>query len=228
MSSIEENLAKVEERLASALARSQRKRADITLIAVTKTFPASVTEAAWQAGLREFGENYVQEFETKSTQLGHLNGARYHLIGHLQSNKVNKASPIFDCVQTVDSARLANRLNHSRTESGTPVLDVMVEVKLSAEESKHGCEPERLSALLDDIRALPRLRLLGLMTIPPFFEDPERSRPYFAKLRELAFGHGLSALSMGMSNDFEVAIEEGATHIRLGTALFGRRTKPTG
>lgn len=226
--SIRENLAEVEERIASALARSRRRREEITLIAVTKTFPAITIQSAWQAGLRDFGENYVQEFEAKVPQLASLGGARYHLIGHLQSNKVNKASPIFDCVQTVDSTRLASRLNQSRADAGVPALDVMVEVKLSTEESKHGCDPKDLPKLLDEIRALPHLRLLGLMTIPPFFEDPERSRPAFARLRELASGHGLHALSMGMSNDFEVAIEEGATHIRVGTALFGRRTKPAG
>ena len=224
--SIRENLAEVEERIASALARSRRRREEITLIAVTKTFPAITIQSAWQAGLRDFGENYVQEFEAKVPQLASLGGARYHLIGHLQSNKVNKASPIFDCVQTVDSARLASRLNQSRADAGVPALDVMVEVKLSTEEGKQCCDPKDLPKLLDEIRALPHLRLLGLMTIPPFFEDPERSRPAFARLRELASGHGLHALSMGMSNDFEVAIEEGATHIRVGTALFGRRTKP--
>lgn len=225
---IRENLADVEGRIASALARSHRRREEITLIAVTKTFPAAVTEAAWRAGLREFGENYVQEFETKAPQLPSLEGARFHLIGHLQSNKVNKSVPLFDCVQTVDSTRLAGRLNHSCAAAGLPPLDVMVEVKLSTEDSKHGCDPENLPALVDEIRALPHLRLLGLMTIPPFFEDPERSRPYFAQLRGLASKHELKALSMGMSNDFEAAIEEGATHIRLGTALFGRRAKPAG
>lgn len=226
--SIRENLAEVEERIASALARSRRGRDEITLIAVTKTFPIDAIQSAWQAGLRDFGENYVQEFETKAPQLANLDGARYHLIGHLQSNKVNKASPLFDCVQTVDSTRLASRLNQSRAGAGSRPLDVMVEVKLSTEESKHGCDPKDLPKLLDEIRAMRHLRLLGLMTIPPFFEDPERSRPAFARLRELASAHGLHALSMGMSNDFEAAIEEGATHIRVGTALFGRRTKPAG
>lgn len=228
MESIKENLAEVENRIAAALARSQRQRDEITLIAVTKTFPASATRAAWQAGLRDFGENYVQEFEEKSPQLQDLEGARYHLIGHLQSNKVNKASPIFDCVQTVDSVRLANRLNQSRATVGLPALDVMIEVKLSDEQSKHGCNPGSLARLADEIRSLPHLRLLGLMTMPPFFDEPERSRPYFAKLREFASQQDLKSLSMGMSNDFEVAIEEGATHIRLGTVLFGKRTKPIG
>lgn len=221
MKHVQENLHAVEERLAAALARSGRKREEVTLIAVTKTFPAEATIAAFEAGLRVFGENYVQEFEAKAPQLKDLEGARYHLIGHLQSNKVNKAVPLFHCIQTVDSTRLAQRIHNT----GTP-LDVMIEVKLSGEESKQGCDPERLPQLVAAIRAMPPLRLLGLMTMPPFFADPESSRPFFARLRELASRHGLSQLSMGMSNDFEVAVEEGATHIRLGTVLFGRRSKP--
>lgn len=228
MEHIAENLESVEERMAAALARCGRKRDEITLIAVTKTFPAAVTQAAWDAGLRDFGENYVQEFEGKSLELHGLAGARYHLIGHLQSNKVNKAVPLFDCIQTVDSLRLATRLAGALANAGKQNLDLMIEVKLSEEDSKHGCTPEELPALVEGIRGTPGLTLLGLMTMPPFFDEPERGRPYFARLRELAAKHSLRALSMGMSNDFEVAIEEGATHIRLGTVLFGRRTRPAG
>lgn len=226
MEHIAENLARVEDRLAAALARCGRKRDEITLIAVTKTFPAAATQAAWAAGLRDFGENYVQEFEGKFPELKSLDGARYHLIGHLQSNKVNKALPVFDCIQTVDSLRLANRISGSLPNAGKRNLDLMIEVKLSEEESKYGCPPDELPALVEGIRALPGLNLLGLMTMPPFFDDPEQGRPYFARLRELAAKHSLPVLSMGMSNDFEVAVEEGATHIRLGTVLFGRRPKP--
>jgi pyridoxal phosphate enzyme (YggS family) len=225
---IAENLVSIEERMAAALARCGRKREEITLIAVTKTFPARVTRAAWEAGLRHFGENYVQEFEGKSLELQGLAGTQYHLIGHLQSNKVNKAVPLFDCIQTVDSLRLATRIAGALQNAGKQNMDLMIEVKLSEEESKHGCPPEDLPALVEGIRGTPGLTLLGLMTMPPFFDDPERARPYFARLRELAALHSLAALSMGMSNDFEVAIEEGATHIRLGTVLFGRRTKPVG
>lgn len=209
----------MEERLAGALARAGRRREEITLIAVTKTFPAAVTVAAYEAGLRVFGENYVQEFEQKAPLLAQLEGAEYHFIGHLQSNKVNKAAPLFHCIQTVDSARLAQRL----AQSGQ-ALQVMVEVKLSGEESKQGCSPEDVPALVDAIRAMPGLTLRGLMTMPPFFDAPEQSRPYFARLRAIAGTHGLPALSMGMSNDFEVAVEEGSTHIRLGTVLFGKRS----
>lgn len=214
-----ENLELVEERLAKVLARCGRRREDVTLIAVSKTFPAEVTIAAYQAGLREFGENYVQEFEQKAPLLKDLGDARFHLIGHLQSNKVNKAVPLFDTIQTVDSAKLAERL--SRTGKA---LDVMIEVKLSDEEAKHGCVPEDVQRLRDQIQSLPGLQLSGLMTIPPFFDDPEQSRPYFVRLRELGEQLGIQGLSMGMSNDFEVAVEEGATHIRLGTVLFGKRS----
>ncbi|MCZ2153722.1 MAG: YggS family pyridoxal phosphate-dependent enzyme [Bryobacterales bacterium] len=226
MEVLKQRLSDVERRIDAALARSGRKREEITLIAVTKTFPAETIENAWQAGLRDFGENYVQEFEEKFPHVRSLDGARFHLIGHLQSNKVNKATSMFDCVQTVDSARLARRLNQSREAMGAAALDVMIEVKLSTEESKHGCAEADLSALVEEIRSLPRLRLTGLMTIPPFFDEPEQSRPYFVKLRELAEAQQLKVLSMGMSNDFEIAIEEGATHVRVGTALFGRRPIP--
>ncbi|MCW5964117.1 MAG: YggS family pyridoxal phosphate-dependent enzyme [Bryobacterales bacterium] len=219
MDHIRENLLAVEERLDGALARAGRRREEVTLIAVTKTFAADVTIAAYNAGLRVFGENYVQEFEQKAPLLAQLEGAQYHLIGHLQSNKVNKATPLFHCIQTVDSAKLAQRLQQSGR-----ALEVMVEVKLSEEGSKQGCAPEDLAALVDSIRAMPGLSLQGLMTMAPFFDDPEQSRPYFARLRAMASAHHLPALSMGMSNDFEVAVEEGATHIRLGTVLFGKRS----
>ncbi len=225
MESIAENLLRVEERISGALARSGRKRDEITLIAVTKTFPAEATRAAWEAGLRVFGENYVQEFEQKAPKLRDLADARYHLIGHLQSNKVNKAAPLFHRVQTVDSERLGRRLNDALDAPGAQPMEVMIEVKLSEEESKHGCAPSEIGPLVSTLRELPNLRVAGLMTMPPFFENPEDNRPYFARLRELGAEHGLVELSMGMSNDFEVAIEEGATHIRLGTILFGRRTK---
>lgn len=175
---------------------------------------------AYELGLREFGENYVQEFEGKRPQLGDLAEARFHLIGHLQSNKAHRAAELFDCIQTVDSARVAERLSQVRA------MDVMVEVKLSPEQAKAGTAPEQLPALVEAIRALPNLRLRGLMTMPPWSDNAEDSRPYFARLRRLAEEHRLAELSMGMSHDLEVAIEEGATMIRIGTALFGRRPKP--
>jgi pyridoxal phosphate enzyme (YggS family) len=214
-------LAAVRERIARAADRARRDPAGILLLAVTKVFPADVIREAYELGLREFGENYVQEFEGKAPLVEDLAGARFHLIGHLQSNKSRKAAELFQVVQTVDSEKLARRLD----ECGRP-LDVMLEVKLSPEEAKAGAEPAALPDLIRGVRACPNLRLLGLMTMPPWSDDPEASRPYFRKLRELAEQHGLSQLSMGMSHDLEAAIEEGATCVRVGTALFGKRKKP--
>jgi pyridoxal phosphate enzyme (YggS family) len=217
-----ENLTEVEERIHRACVAAGRRRDEVTLIAVTKVFPAEVILQGYSLGLRHFGENYVQEFAGKSPAVSHLDGAVYHLIGHLQSNKSKIAADIFHSIQTVDSAKLARRLNdHGRA------LDVMIEVKLSHEESKHGAAPADLPQLVEAIRACPNLTLRGLMTMPPWSDDPEPSRPYFRRLRQLAEAHQLSSLSMGMSHDFEVAIQEGATHIRVGTALFGRRPKKT-
>jgi pyridoxal phosphate enzyme (YggS family) len=217
---LHEKLDQVETRILDAVARAGRRRSDITLIAVTKKFPATVIEEAYQLGLREFGENYVQEFDEKHGALKGCGEARFHLIGHLQSNKSKKAAEIFQVIQTVDTAKLARRLN----EEMTP-LDLMIEVKLSDEEAKAGAAPEDVGALAETIRGLANPRLLGLMTMPPWSADPEKSRPYFARLRELAAQHQLSQLSMGMSHDLEVAIEEGATMVRVGTALFGPRKK---
>ncbi len=217
---LRERLDQVEERIGRATARAGSRRADITLIAVTKVFPASAIREAYDAGLRDFGENYVQEFEGKHAEVGALEGARFHLIGRLQSNKTRKAADLFHVIQTVDSLKLARRLN----ETGTR-LDVMLEVKLSEEEAKSGVAPEALPGLIDAVHACPNLRLLGLMTMPPWSDDPEPSRPYFRRLRELGQRFGLAQLSMGMSHDLEVAIEEGATMVRIGTALFGPRKK---
>jgi pyridoxal phosphate enzyme (YggS family) len=220
VAALKTNLDEVEERIARALARCGRKREEVCLMAVTKVFPASAIVDAYALGLRDFGENYVQEFEGKYLEVQHLEGARFHLIGHLQSNKSRRAAEIFHVIQTVDSTRLARRLN----EAGR-MLDVLIEVKLSPEQTKAGAAPEELPALIEAIRACPMLRLQGLMTMPPWNEDPEVARPYFRRLKQLADAHGLSMLSMGMSHDFEAAIEEGSTLIRVGTALFGRRMK---
>jgi pyridoxal phosphate enzyme (YggS family) len=220
---LKQKLDQVETRIANAAARAGRKREDILLLAVTKKFPPSVMQEAYEVGLRDFGENYVQEFEAKRPELNGCTGARFHLIGHLQSNKSKKAAEIFNVIQTIDSAKLARRLNEDLAHSAA--LDVMLEVKLSAEEAKAGVTPEDLPALVEEIRAYPRLRLLGLMTMPPWSDDAELSRSYFARLRALAQAQGLRDLSMGMSHDLEVAIEEGATIVRVGTALFGPRKK---
>jgi PLP dependent protein len=216
-----EKLEQVQSRVAAAAARAGRKADEILLIAVTKKFPPSVICDAYEAGLRDFGENYVQEFADKSAALGSLKDARFHLIGHLQSNKTAKAAVLFQVIQTVDTSKLARRL----AGEGQP-LEVLIEVKLSDEESKSGAAPEDVPALIEAICSCPNLRLLGLMTMPPWTTNAEESRPYFVRLRQLAERHGLKQLSMGMSNDFEVAIEEGATMIRVGTALFGPRQKP--
>jgi PLP dependent protein len=217
---LQEKIDAVESRIAAACARSGRRREDVTLLAVTKVFPAQAILDAYALGLRQFGENYVQEFEGKAAAVQSLEGARFHLIGHLQSNKSRKAGELFQVIQTVDSGRLARRLD----ELAAP-LEVMIEVKLSEEESKHGCAPADLPRLVDEVRACPRLKLTGLMTMPPWSDDPEPSRPYFARLRQLAAAHGLAGLSMGMSHDLEAAIEEGSTIVRVGTALFGPRKR---
>ena len=210
----------MEERIERAAARAGRKRGDVTLIAVTKVFPAEAIREAYEAGIRDFGENYVQEFETKWPGVAGLEKASFHLIGHLQSNKARRAAELFDVIETVDSAKLARRLN----DAGKP-LDVFLEVRLSPEESKAGAPPAEVPALIDSVRECPNLRLVGLMTMPPWSDDPEQSRPYFRQLRVLGERTGVDRFSMGMSHDFEAAIEEGATHIRVGTALFGPRKK---
>ena len=218
---LRERLAKVEERIQNAVNRAGRKREEITLVAVTKKFPAEVVREAYELGLRVFGENYVQEFERKQPALADLAGAEFHLIGHLQSNKSRIAGDLFQVIETVDSAKLAGRLDQINKP-----LEVMIEVKLSHEESKEGAAPEQLPALIAAIRECPNLNLTGLMTMPPWCDDPEVTRPYFRELASLARLHGLTKLSMGMSHDLEAAIEEGSTHVRVGTALFGPRIKP--
>lgn len=220
MQTLAERLGMVRERIARAAEKSRRDSRDILLLAVTKVFPASVIQEAHALGLREFGENYIQEFEGKFDQVRGLEGARFHLIGHLQSNKSGRAAELFGVIQTVDSAKLARRLNEAGRQ-----LEIMLEVKLSEEQAKSGATPEELPELIAAVRACPNLRLTGLMTMPPWSEQPETARPYFRRLRELAESHALPKLSMGMSNDLEVAIEEGSTCVRVGTALFGRRKK---
>jgi len=217
---LRDRLDQVEQRIQDAVRRAGRPRSEVTLIAVTKKFPAQVTREAYELGLRHFGENYVQEFETKYPELADLKDAEFHLIGHLQSNKARSAAELFKVVETVDSERLARRLD----QAGRP-LEVMIEVKLSEEETKAGAAAEALPSLIDAIRAFPNLRLTGLMTMPPWSDDPEVTRPYFRRLAALARQHELPKLSMGMSHDLEAAIEEGATHVRVGTALFGPRRK---
>ena len=217
---LQDRIRQVEDRIQTAVNQSHRTRDSITLIAVTKKFAPEVICEAYSLGLRVFGENYVQEFAEKLPSVQGLSDARFHLIGHLQSNKARLAAELFRVVETVDSEKLARRLN----ESGKP-LEVMIEVKLSEEGTKAGAAPEELPGLIAAIRACHNLQLTGLMTMPPWNPDPEATRPYFRKLAELARIHQLPNLSMGMSHDLEAAIQEGATHIRVGTALFGPRPK---
>ena len=220
MDGLAERLRAVRTRIERAAERARRDPADILLLAVTKIFPAEAIHEAYALGLREFGENYVQEFEGKAPSVSALAGARFHLIGHLQSNKARRAAELFQFIQTVDSVRLGNRL-----EQSSRPIDVMIEVKLSEEEAKSGAGAADLSPIVEYLRASKLLRLQGLMTMPPWSDDPEVSRPYFRRLKQLADQHGLAGLSMGMSHDLEAAIEEGATHVRIGTALFGPRRK---
>lgn len=205
--------------------QSGRNPSDVTLVAVSKKFSAERMREAYQAGVRVFGENYVQEFAEKQPQLRDLEDARFHLIGHLQSNKARQARELFDVIQTIDSERLLRRVDGAAAELGR-ALEVLVEVKLSTEETKSGVRPNQVPDLLTAAAKCRHLRLSGLMTMPPWPDDPEESRPYFQELARLGHHYGLPQLSMGMSADFEVAIEEGATIIRVGTALFGKRPKP--
>jgi pyridoxal phosphate enzyme (YggS family) len=199
---------------------------------VSKTFPADAVREAYAAGIRVFGENRVQEFAEKSAGLGPLPDAEWHLIGHLQSNKAGKAAELFDAVDSVDSLRLAERLNAAAAELGKK-LRVLIEINIGGEEAKAGLHPTspELEEILLAASRLDHLEIQGLMTIPPFCESPEDARPYFRKLREVRdgiaarqlSGVGMSVLSMGMSHDFEIAVEEGSTCVRVGTAIFGTR-----
>src|ERR1700735_139488 len=228
--SIAENLAHLHEQIAAACRRAARAESEVELMAVSKVHPVEVILEAYAAGQRLFGENRVQEFQEKSQHLGALSDARFHLIGPLQSNKTAKAAELFDAIDAVDSLKIAQRLDSAAAALGKK-LPVLIEVKLSHEESKHGIAPAELPALLVDLAPLESLIPSGLMTVPPWSEDPEPARPYFRELRRLrdaslAACPTLTQLSMGMSNDFTVAIEEGSTCVRIGTALFGKRSYP--
>lgn len=225
---LEANLNTVRQRIEAACARAGREPASVTLVAVTKTQPPEVICAAAALGLSLFGENKVQEAKAKIPACpGRL---RWHLVGHLQTNKCRDAVSLFEMVQSVDSFRLAEELN-KRAEQASKTLPVLLEVNAVGEASKFGYRPDQLLADLDRINALPRLELHGLMSVPPWAPDPNRVRPVFQQMRELKgrceqlLGAPLPHLSMGMTGDFEVAIEEGATMIRIGTALFGERPK---
>ena len=229
MRDLGEILAEVRSRIDAACARSGRSVDDVEIIAVTKTHGAEVVKEAWDAGLRIVGENKVQEAAWKKP--ASVTGPMWHLIGHLQSNKVRHALELFDFIHSVDSAKLADRINFIADSIGASP-HVLLEVNVSGEKSKSGMRPEDVRPTLEHIAAeCPRVTVEGLMTMAPFSENPEDARPYFRRLRELrdglqdSLGIGLPRLSMGMSGDYEVAVEEGATWVRLGTVLFGERPK---
>ncbi len=213
----------------AALRRAQRED-EVTLVAVSKVFPAEAIAEAYGCGVRHFGENRVQEFEGKRPVLN-LPGATFHLVGHLQSNKARKAMELFDRIDSVDSLLLAQRLGKIAVETGRE-LPVLLQVHVGQEETKGGVTPAEAVETAQRVAGISGLRLHGLMAIPPFREEPEQARPFFRELRELAEeidragipGGGMKTLSMGMTHDFEVAIDEGATEIRVGTAIFGERT----
>ncbi|MEW6320695.1 MAG: YggS family pyridoxal phosphate-dependent enzyme [Acidobacteriota bacterium] len=223
-------LAEVRARIADAAGRSGRDPADIRLIAVSKTFPLDAIRAAWDAGQREFGENKVQEGLQKIARAADMK-IRWHLLGHLQSNKAKKAATHFACIQAVDRAELVDRLEAAASAAGA-APELLVQVDLALEPTKHGAPREALGGIFARARECRAVRVVGLMLLPPFAEDPEDARPWFRRLRDLRdalAADGVPAamlreLSMGMSHDFEVAVEEGATMVRVGTAIFGSRT----
>jgi len=230
VSAIADNIRSIGERIAQAAAACGRSAGDITLLAVTKTFPEEAISRAIDAGLRQFGENRVQEAEGKILHFRGFPGLEWHLVGHLQSNKTHRAAELFDVIHSIDSVKLAERLDQAATEAGR-VLSVLIQVDLGGEDTKFGVPQDRVRELLDAMHKLEHLRLDGLMTLPPYFGNPDEARPFFAQLRKLSEileaeqpgCLGRRHLSMGMSHDFEAAIREGATLIRIGTAIFGER-----
>ena len=230
--SIADNISRIRERIASAARGAGRDPEQIELMAVTKTVSADRIREAYEAAIRLFGENRVQELESKAPALESLSGARFHMIGHLQTNKAARTAELFASIESVDSLRLARKLDSAAAQLGKK-LPVLIEINIGGEAAKSGVSPD--SADLDELFAaapnLSHLDFCGLMTVPPYDDDPEQSRPYFRRLRELAektrsrrlSGIAMEILSMGMSHDFEIAIQEGATRVRLGTAIFGER-----
>jgi len=223
-------LAAIRARISAAAKNCRREADEVRLIAISKTHQASVIKKVIEFGALDIGENRVQEAEGKISEIGR-HAARWHLVGHLQANKARRAVALFDVIHSLDSLELAQRLDRLCQEEGREKLGVLVQVDLGHEETKTGLDESELPHLVEGLGPLHRLELTGLMTLPPFFDDPEQSRPFFRRLRQLrddlatrgAFGDGEGELSMGMTNDFEVAIEEGATMVRVGTAIFGER-----
>ena len=222
MSEISDNLSVIQEKISAACLRADRDPGEVRLVAVTKTVALERIKQGMDAGLKILGENYIQEAQKKIETLGR--SVSWHFIGRLQSNKAKFAVRLFDLIHSVDTLKLAQELNR-RAQIEERRLDILVQVNISGEETKGGVGPGAARDLLDQILKLDHLAVKGLMTMPPFFDQPEKARPYFAALRALRdeYGPPLTELSMGMSGDFEVAIEEGATLVRVGTAIFGSR-----
>lgn len=230
--SIRDNLSRIRERISAAAQRAGRNSGEVTLIGVSKTQPAEAIRAAYDAGVRHFGENRVQEWEGKRPELEDLS-ATWHLIGHLQSNKAARAAALFHSVDSVDSLEIAERLDRAGSQSGSGAkLRMLLEVRVGEEDTKSGVAIADVPAIAGRMAAFSYFWLAGLLCIPPFLEDTEKVRPHFRCLRQVRddlqekIGKRLPVLSMGMSHDFEVAIEEGATEVRIGTALFGARPAP--
>ena len=222
---VADNVRDVAERISRAAARAGRRVEDIKLVAITKTVDIDMIREAIEAGVRAFGENYLQEARGKIEAIGH--GVEWHMTGHLQRNKAKDAVTLFDMVQTVDSLALAQELDKRAGNAGK-VIEGLIEVNIGEEDSKSGIRSGELLPFLNSIKEIDNLSVRGLMTLPPYFDDPEKVRPYFKMLRELRDmanndGFPITELSMGMSHDFEVAVEEGATMVRIGTAIFGER-----
>lgn len=233
--SVAENIARIREQIQSAAKSAGRSASEVTLMAVSKTFPPGSVLEAYAAAIRVFGENRVQEFSGKFDALRDLGDAEWHMIGHLQTNKAAKAAELFSAIDSVDSLKLARKLNEAAAQLGKR-LAVLIELNVGGEAAKTGIHPQspELEEILSTASQLEHLSIRGLMTVPPFTDDPQQARPFFRKLRELrdqiAARHlpdvSMDILSMGMSHDFDVAIEEGSTCVRVGTGIFGARSKP--
>ena len=215
-------IERVQERIGDACDRASRDPGSVQLVAVSKGHPEEVIRAAYAAGMRVFGENYAQELAAKASALSDLRDIRWRFIGHLQRNKIKLIEGARATVDTVDSSRLAQALSTRAGASGTD-LEVLLQVNVGGEAQKSGCTPDEVPALVEAVRALPNINLRGLMTVAPHLDQVEATRPFFATLRELAEAHGLPELSMGMTHDLEPAVAEGATMLRIGTAIFGPR-----
>ena len=225
-----DRFAEVKTRIETAVRKSGRHPEEVRLVAISKTHPASLIKNLIELGATDLGENRVQEAEGKIPEVGRT-AARWHLVGHLQANKARRALTLFDVIHSLDTIELARRLDRLCVEVERETVPLLIQVDLGNEQTKSGIDEHELPQLADEVRRLEHLELIGLMTLPPFFADPEQARPYFRRLRQLrdqlaadgVFGENRGELSMGMTNDFAVAIEEGATMVRVGTAIFGER-----